>query len=237
MVYELDEELWFPTPESGEEDGLLAVGGDLSAERLLMAYSNGIFPWYPFRENIFPFGEAIIQWYCPMERFVIFPHEIHISHSMRTLMNKQRYRLTWDKDFAGVIEGCATVDDRDYEEGAWLGPDMIKAYSELHAMGVAHSVEVWDGDKLVGGLYGVKTGHAFCGESMFSNVPSASKLALIFLARKMEAEGIKIIDCQFETPHLKAMGGTHIPYSTYMTLLTGTPYTAPDPEEDTNENE
>ena len=227
MICELDEELWFPLPEWGEDNGLLAVGGDLSTERLLMAYSNGIFPWYPFQENDFPFYEPIIQWYCPMERFVIFPHEIHISHSMRSLMNKQRYRITWDKDFAGVIQGCATVNNRNSEKGAWLGPDMIKAYSELHAMGVEHSVEVWDADTLVGGLYGVKIGYAFCGESMFSLVPSASKLALFFLARKMEAEGIKIIDCQFETPHLKAMGGTHIPYSTYMALLTNTPYTSP----------
>ena len=140
MIYELDEELWFPLPEWGEDNGLLAEGGDLSTERLLMAYSNGIFPWYPFQENDFPFYEPIIQWYCPMERFVIFPHEIHISHSMRSLMNKQRYRITWDKDFARVIQGCATVNNRNSEQGAWLGPDMIKAYSELHAMGVAHSV-------------------------------------------------------------------------------------------------
>ncbi|MDO4511249.1 MAG: leucyl/phenylalanyl-tRNA--protein transferase [Bacteroidales bacterium] len=210
-----DDELWFPSPIYADGDGLLALGGDLSTDRLWMAYSNGIFPWYPYDDN------DLIMWYCPLERFVIFPKDIHISHSMRTLINKHRYRVTWDKDFEGVIQGCATAQERNKGLGAWLGPDMIEAYTRLHREGIAHSVEVWDGDRLVGGLYGERVGNAFCGESMFSLVPSASKLALICLARKMEAEGVALIDCQFETPHLKSMGGTYIPYNDYMRLLTG----------------
>lgn len=219
MIFQLDEkDIWFPYPELGEDDGLIAVGGDLSTDRLLMAYANGIFPWYPFD------SDCPILWYCPLKRFVIFPEKIHISHSMRTLMNKQRYRATWDTNFEGVIHGCATAAMRNKEEGAWLGPEMIDAYTKLHRIGVSHSVEVWDGGQLVGGLYGVLTGKVFCGESMFSLVPSASKLALIFLARKMQAEGVEIIDCQLETPHLASMGGEYITYSHYMTVLTGKPY-------------
>lgn len=219
MVFELDaDEIWFPDPSLGEKDGMLAYGGDLSTERLIMAYANGIFPWYAYD------SECPILWYCPLNRFVIFPKEIHISHSMRTLINKHAYQVTWDRDFDGVIQGCATVSERQKQFGAWLGPDMIEAFTRLHREGIAHSVEVWDGDKLVGGLYGVRTGNAFCGESMFSLVPSASKLALIFLARKMEAEGVAFIDCQLHTPHLASMGGKYIPYEQYMTLLTGMPY-------------
>lgn len=220
MVFQLDDDdIWFPEPIFGEDDGLLAVGGDLSTERLIMAYSNGIFPWYPYD------ADCPIMWYCPLKRFVIFPDEIHISHSMRTLLNKHTYRVTWDKDFDGVIHGCATVSQRNVTEGAWLGDDMIEAYTRLHREGITHSVEVWDGERLVGGLYGERIGNAFCGESMFSLVPSASKIALIYLARKMQAEGVAIIDCQFETPHLASMGGKFITYNHYMTLLTGHEYT------------
>lgn len=219
MVFQLDDDdIWFPEPIFGEEDGLLAVGGDLSTERLIMAYANGIFPWYPYD------ADCPIMWYCPLKRFVIFPSEIHISHSMRTLLNKHTYRVTWDKDFDGVIQGCATASQRNVTEGAWLGTDMIEAYTRLHSEGITHSVEVWDGDKLVGGLYGERIGNVFCGESMFSLVPSASKIALIYLARKMQAEGVALIDCQLETPHLASMGGKFIPYQRYMTLLTGHDY-------------
>ncbi len=218
MIIQLDDELWFPDPTLGDDDGLLAFGGDLSTDRLIMAYANGIFPWYPCD------ADSPILWYCPLSRFVIFPEKIHISHSMRTLLNKHRYHMTWDRDFDGVIHGCATVSMRNKDVGAWLGPEMIRAYTRLHSIGVCHSVEVWNGDKLVGGLYGVRAGNAFCGESMFSLEPSASKLALIYLSRKMETEGVKIIDCQLETPHLASMGGEHITYSQYMTLLTGQPY-------------
>ena len=196
---------------SVEPDGLLAVGGDLSVDRLLLAYSNGIFPWYSFRDC------KEILWYCPQRRFVIFPQEIHISHSMRTLMRSGRYGVSIGEDFKGVIDGCSRL--RINEQGAWLGPDMIAAYTELHRQGLAQSVEVWEDGRLVGGLYGVTVGAAFFGESMFSLAPSASKLALIHLAKVMQENGGRIIDCQFETPHLKSMGGRYISYEEYMRLI------------------
>ncbi len=222
MVYQLDNELWFPDPRFGDPDGCIAVGGDLSVDRLLLAYSNGIFPWYAFRRD-----DPV--WYCPMQRFVIFPNEIHVSHSMRTLMNKGQYRLSINEDFQGVISNCSRL--RIDEDGAWLGPDMIAAYTELHREGFAASVEVWEkngndngnenenSERLVGGLYGVNIDRAFFGESMFSLVPNASKLALIHLARTMQELGGSIIDCQFETAHLKSMGGRYISYDEYMTLI------------------
>ena len=222
-VYQLDEDLWFPNPYEGEENGLIAVGGDLSVRRLLLAYWHGIFPWYSFRKT-----EPL--WYCPLDRFVIFPKEIHISHSMKQMMHQEKYYITINQNFEGVIRGCETVNGRDRIEGAWIGPDIINAYTELHCLGYAASVEVWeraqapdtaDSDKLVGGLYGVTLRKAFFGESMFSLVPSASKLALVYLAQRMaEVDGL-FIDCQFETPHLKSMGGRHITYKQYMDLLNG----------------
>ena len=215
MVYRLDNELWFPDPRLADEDGCLAVGGDLSIDRLLLAYQNGIFPWFSFRDNEEP------VWYCPHQRFVIFPDEIHISHSMRTLMNKGKYTFTLNQDFDGVIKNCSRL--RYDEEGAWLGEDIINAYTELHRQGFAASVEVWEEEgeerKLVGGLYGVNIGSAFFGESMFSLVPSGSKLALIHLAKVMKELGGSIIDCQLKTSHLESMGGRYISYDEYMKLI------------------
>lgn len=217
MVFKLDKELWFPDPRLADDDGCLAIGGDLSTDRLLLAYQYGIFPWYSFRDQKEP------AWYCPHERFVIFPSEIHISHSMRTLLNKQKYLFSLNKDFEGVIRHCSQL--RIDEEGAWLGEDIIRAYTELHRQGFAASVEVWEktdaeeSRRLVGGLYGVNIGPAFFGESMFSLVPSASKLALIFLAKTMEQLGGTIIDCQLKTAHLESMGGRYISYDEYMTLI------------------
>lgn len=218
MVFQIDEtsdELYFPDPRLGDLDGCFAIGGDLSIDRLLLAYSNGIFPWYSFRD------QKEVLWYCPMQRFVIFPDEIHVSHSMRTLMNKGKYSVGINEDFEGVIRGCSTSNNRFNEEGAWLGEKIIKAYTALHDQGFAASVEVWDNEsgKLVGGLYGVTIGKVFIGESMFSLVPSASKLALIFLARFLKQNGGRMIDCQLETPHLKSMGGRYISYEDYMNIL------------------
>lgn len=208
MIFRLDHDIiGFPDPRLGDDDGLFAVGGDLSTDRLLLAYSNGIFPWYAYKEGL-------IQWWCPMDRFVIFPSEIHISHSMRTLMNKGQYRCSINRAFEDVIRNCGDL--RKEMEGAWLGPDMTAAYTELHRQGFAASVEVWEGERLVGGLYGVTLGRCFFGESMFSLVPSASKLALIHLAQTLDALGGVMIDCQFETAHLKTMGGRHISYDEYM---------------------
>ena len=222
-VYQLDEGLWFPNPKYGEPDGLFAVGGDLSVNRLLLAYSHGIFPWYAYQLYDEP------HWYCPMERFVIFPKEIHISHSMKQLMRQGKYHITIDQDFKGVINACSKADSRNTDMGAWLGPQMINAYTQLHKMGIAHSIEVWEAKetgndtsiplRLVGGLYGIDLNGAFFGESMFSLVPSASKLALIHLAQHLEKKGYSFIDCQFETPHLLSMGGRHIPYEEYMAIL------------------
>ena len=214
MVFELTDELVFPDPRLGEEDGLLAVGGDLSVDRLLLAYSYGIFPWFSFRDWPCP------AWYCPQLRFVIFPDEIHISHSMRTLMNKKEYHVTFNRDFDGVIEGCSSVDGRYYANGAWLGEDIKEAYCKLNRLGYATSVEVWDkNEELVGGLYGVIMGECYIGESMFSRKSNTSKLALIHLARFMQKIGGKMIDCQLETPHLKSMGGRLIPYAEYLEIL------------------
>lgn len=217
MIFQLpDEQIIFPDPHLGEPDGLLAVGGDLSVERLLTAYCNGIFPWYSFR------GKEML-WYCPMERFVIFPDEIHVSHSMRPLINSGRYHFSFNRAFDRVIRHCGEVNGRNKHIGAWLGDDIIEAYTRLHERGFCTSVEVWDGhpdnEQLVGGLYGVTIGRTFIGESMFSLAPSGSKLALIALARHMQERGLTMIDCQFETPHLKSMGGRHIPYDDYMKLL------------------
>lgn len=212
MIYKLSKALAFPDPHQGEEDGLFAVGGDLSIDRLLLAYSNGIFPWFAFRQKM-------ILWYCPMQRFVIFPPEIHVSHSMRTLMNKGKYHFSFNRAFSEVIHQCSVVDGRYDMEGAWLGEDIIKAYTKLYEQGFAASVEIWEEEKLVGGLYGVTIGRCFFGESMFSLIPSGSKLALISLARFMEDRGGSLIDCQFETPHLKSMGGRFISYEDYMEIL------------------
>lgn len=229
MVWQLDDELWFPHPYGGEDDGLVAVGGDLSTERLLLAYSHGFFPWYAFNRESEP------HWYCPLDRYVIFPDEIHVSHSMRQLLRQHKYEVTVNQDFDGVIRGCSTAQGRNEEGGAWLGPDIIEAYTRLHRLGYAASVEVWQqsltghpaqkpsaaepGRKLVGGLYGVTLCKSFFGESMFSLVPNASKLALIHLAKALQSIGAHLIDCQFETPLFASMGGRHITYEDYMKRL------------------
>ena len=218
MIFELDDEiLAFPHPELPVLDDagdLVAVGGDLSVERLMLAYDNGYFPWYAFRYKD-------IQWYCPRRRFVIFPNEVHVSHSMRTLINKRIYRVTFNNAFDQVIRNCSTVDGRIDEAGAWLGDDIIEAYTQLHELGRVRSVEVWRGDKLVGGLYCVTSGSGFVGESMFSLEPNTSKLALIALARQMKEHGGSLIDCQIHTPHLESLGARFITYKEYITVLHG----------------
>lgn len=191
------------------------TGGDLNPRRLLLAYSYGIFPW-------FDIADESPWWWAPLSRFVLFPDEIHISHSMRTLLNKKRYRVTVNEAFPEVIESCRTVNGRyDAPNGAWLGEDIITAYTELWRQGYVKSVEVWDTTtgKLSGGLYGVWLNGCFMGESMFSYVPSGSKIALIGLCGWMKEIGGKVIDLQIETEHLKSMGGRYISYFEYMKLL------------------
>jgi len=227
MIYLLDSTIGFPNPKDGEPDGLFAVGGDLSTERLLLAYSWGIFPWYAFRaeDNCEALidsntGKPYIQWWCPMKRFVIFPNEIHISHSMHQELNKVKkgeLRVTFNAAFEQVIDQCGSL--REDGVGAWLGPEMKEAYTRLFNEGFASSVEIWKDNALVGGLYGVTLGSGFFGESMFSLIPSASKIALVMLARVMQQNGATLIDCQFETPHLKSMGGRYIDYDDYLKLI------------------
>lgn len=212
MVYRLCADIVFPDPREADDDGLLAVGGDLSINRLVLAYSLGIFPWFSFKQSE-------ILWWCPKQRFVLFPNEVHVSHSMRSLLNSGTYTVTFNRDFEAVIGACSAVNGRNREEGAWLGPEMITAYTRLHDAGMASSVEVWDGDRLVGGFYGVQRGRCFFGESMFSYVPNASKLALISFARKMASEGGLLIDCQVESKHLASMGARFISYDEYMAFL------------------
>ena len=217
MIFALDDNIIaFPNPKLGEPDGALAIGGDLSTDRLMLAYSHGIFPWYDFKVD------KRIIWYCPMQRFVIVPQELHISHSLRTQINKDIYTFSFDRAFADVINHCATVNGRITQEGAWLGPDLINAFIHLHKINIAHSVEVWrNGQTLVGGLYGVLLQHCFVGDSMFSLEPSGSKLALVGLCHQMINMHVAMIDCQLETPHLKSMGGRHISYDTYMSIIRG----------------
>ena len=207
MIFRLDERLIFPDPELAEPDGLLAVGGDLSAERLLLAYSEGIFPWYS--------DDTPILWYSPHERFVLFPAELNISSSMKRVINSRRFNVTFDTCFADVIEACSSVPRKD-QNGTWITADMKAAYIHLHHLGRAHSVEVWQGDDLVGGMYGVAVGDVFCGESMFSKVSNASKMALISLIKSGK---YKLLDCQVHTDHLESMGARMIGRKEYMAML------------------
>lgn len=207
MIFRLDDRLIFPDTELAEPDGLLAVDGDLSAARLMLAYNEGIFPWYS--------DDSPILWYSPHERFVLFPHELKISSSMKRVLNSHRFRVTFDTCFAEVIEACSSVLRKD-QDGTWITDDMKAAYINLHQLGHAHSVEVWQGDDLVGGMYGIAVGDVFCGESMFSKVSNASKTALISL---LQTEQYKLLDCQVHTDHLESMGARMISRKEYMAIL------------------
>jgi len=207
MIFRLDERLLFPDPELAEPDGLLAIGGDLSTERLLLAYQNGIFPWYS--------DESPVLWYSPHERFVLYPGELRISKSMKQVLRSGKFSITADKCFNEVIASCSAA-KRKEQNGTWITPDMQTAYIELYKKGYAHSVEVWLRHELVGGLYGVEVGAVFCGESMFSKVSNASKVALIYLCQT----GLyKLIDCQLHTAHLESMGARLIIREQYTSML------------------
>jgi leucyl/phenylalanyl-tRNA--protein transferase len=209
MIFRLDDRLLFPEPALAEEDGLLAVGGDLSIKRLLLAYQNGIFPWYS--------DDSPILWYSPHERFVLFPDELKVSKSMRQVLKSDKFTISMNKAFSDVIEACSVV-ERIGQDGTWITEDMKAAYKQLYSEGHAHSVEVWEQNVLVGGFYGVQVGEVFCGESMFSRVSNASKTALIWLCNS----GLyKLIDCQVHTDHLESMGARMIPREEYMALLRG----------------
>ncbi|WP_114417770.1 leucyl/phenylalanyl-tRNA--protein transferase [Marinospirillum perlucidum] len=210
-IWQLDDELWFPPVDQAleEPNGLLAVGGDLSPQRLLLAYSRGIFPW-------FSEGEPLL-WWSPAPRMVLFPNEVHVSRSLRKRMKRGDLEVTFDQDFAQVIHLCGEV--RRYREGTWITPGMELAYNELHQQGYAHSVEVWQGDQLVGGLYGLALGRVFFGESMFSRITDASKIALVSLARKLEALDFTLIDCQVYSPHLASLGARELERNEFLRLL------------------
>ena len=216
MIFDLNNTTEFPDPRYGHPSGFYAVGGVLSPEQLIKAYPMGIFPYFAFRH------EPTI-WWAPQERYVIYPDEIHISHSMRNLMNKKKFTCTINEDFEGVISGCGYADGRMEEEWAWLGPELSEIWMELNRRGYAKSVEVWDeNDYLAGGLYGFVCGGCFIGESMFSLEPNASKLALIHLAGHMKKNGGAFIDCQLKTAHLESMGARYISYEEYLKKTTET---------------
>lgn len=209
-VFQLQEhEIYFPNPTLACEDGLLAVGGDLCVERLLLAYTHGIFPWYN------P-GDEIL-WWCPHERFVIFPKEIHISRSLKKFMSKHMFTIKVNRDFADTMHRCRMK--REFDEGTWISDEMEEAYCALHQAGYAMSVEVFEGEWLAGGLYGVAIGKCFFGESMFSEQENGSKVALTALAKMLDREGFLLIDCQFYTEHLERMGGRYISWEEYDGLL------------------
>jgi leucyl/phenylalanyl-tRNA---protein transferase len=208
MISQLSENiLWFPAPELAEEDGLLAIGGDLSVQRLLLAYRNAIFPW-------FSEGEPIL-WYAPRERFVLFPEKLKVSSSMQKILRSGNFKITWDQAFAEVINACADS-SRKGQHGTWITDAMKSAYVKLFELGYAHSVEVWENDFLVGGLYGVQINNVFCGESMFARVSNASKIALIYLCRSFN---YKLIDCQVYTTHLESLGAVFISLEDYLVHL------------------
>ncbi|WP_372966080.1 leucyl/phenylalanyl-tRNA--protein transferase [Marinobacter sp.] len=203
-------ELWFPPAEEALEDpdGLLAVGGDLSADRLLLAYQNGIFPWFS--------DDQPILWWSPNPRCVLIPGEIHVSRSLRRTLNQQKFQITADRCFSRVIRLCAAV----RAEGTWITDEMVEAYTQLHRIGVAHSIEAWNQDgELVGGMYGVALGQCFFGESMFSLETNASKALMVHLANQLRTWGYQIMDCQVESSHLLTMGARNIPRAEFLSIL------------------
>jgi leucyl/phenylalanyl-tRNA--protein transferase len=205
----LDHNLWFPPLEAATDDGLLAAGGDLSASRLLLAYRNGIFPWY---EGDIPL------WWSPNPRFVLYPNELRISKSMQQVINRNQFQHTKNVRFAEVIEGCSKA-KRQGQAGTWITTGMVKAYQHLHEAGYAHSFEAWQHGQLVGGLYGIKMGNIFFGESMFATVSNASKAAFIWAVQQMATSGLELIDCQVYTAHLESLGAAHIDRQQFLALL------------------
>ncbi len=209
-VFRLDEDNIFPLPELAEEDGLLAVGGDLSPERLINAYANGIFPWYS--------DDSPILWWSPNPRMLLFPKEFKRNKSLRRLVKKGIYEVRFDNDFEGVIRNCA-IAKRENQDGSWITEDMVNAYKRLHELGIAHSVETYIENKLVGGLYGVAIGKAFFGESMFHTKTDASKVALWHLVDRLLDWEFDFIDVQQETNHLKSMGAKAMEREKFLILL------------------
>lgn len=208
-IYILNEKLDFP-PVEGAEDGIVAVGGDLSPERLLLAYQRGIFPWYSEEEPII--------WHSPEERFVLMPDDLHISRSMRRVIHSGKFSITFDTNFSFVIQQCAQI-ERKEQDGTWITNDMIRAYTELHQFGYAHSAEVWSDNKIVGGVYGVSIGKCFFAESMFHTESNASKFAIIKLVEFLKQHDFLFIDAQVYTEHVATLGAKEIPRPVFIDLL------------------
>lgn len=202
----------FPPISEADEQGLLAIGGDLSIPRLIYAYNHGIFPWYDDSQPVL--------WWSPDPRMVLFPEKLRVSKSMKKLFKKEAFKVTFDQDFERVIEACAEI-RREGQHGTWITPEIIKSYRELHEFNLARSVEVWQGDELVGGLYGIylKEQQVFCGESMFARVSNASKYGFITLVNQLKDEGVKLIDCQVYTKHLESLGAEEIRRKRFLKYL------------------
>jgi leucyl/phenylalanyl-tRNA--protein transferase len=209
-MYFISKELYFPPVDEASYEGVLAIGGDLSIERLLLAYHNGIFPWFNEDEPIL--------WWAPPERMVVVPSIYKVSKSMRNLLNQNKFRVTFNQNFSAVIKGCQEI-ERPGQEGTWLSDDFVESYTKLYEMGIAKSVEVWQNDELVGGLYGVDLGHIFCGESMFSKVPNASKIGFVTLIKYLKENNYKLLDCQVHNDHLEKLGAVEISREVFMRVL------------------
>ena len=208
-IYLLGKDPVFPPAEMATKEGIIAVGGDLSVKRLINAYSQGIFPWYSE-------GDPII-WWSPDPRLVLFPEELHVSKSIKKILRKDLFRITYDTDFKEIIKKCQRL--RENQDETWITDDMRDAYIKLHEAGYAHSVEVWKGDELAGGLYGVSLGKCFFGESMFFDVSNASKFGLIKFVQKLQEQEFLVIDCQVKTKHLESLGAREIPRAEFLSIL------------------
>ncbi|QEE48403.1 leucyl/phenylalanyl-tRNA--protein transferase [Flavobacterium alkalisoli] len=209
-MYFLSRDLYFPPAVQASPEGIVAIGGDLSPERLMLAYHNGIFPWFEDDEPIL--------WWSPPERMVLFPNELKVSKSMRNIINRGIFKVTFNTAFREVITNCRNI-KRDGQPGTWITPDMIEAYCRLNDLGKAKSVEVWQDNELVGGLYGVDLGHIFCGESMFSKASNASKIAFIALVKQLEIAGYRLLDCQVYNDHLATLGAREIYREDFLKIL------------------
>ncbi len=209
-MYFLTQELFFPPVETASPEGIIAFGGDLSAERLLLAYNSGIFPWFEDDEPIL--------WWSPPERMVLFFEDLKISKSMRTIIYQKKFKVTFNTAFREVILNYKKISRKD-QIGTWITDNMVEAYCKLHELGIAKSVEVWENDELVGGLYGVDLGHVFCGESMFSKVSNASKMAFIALAKQLEMANYRLLDCQVYNDHLASLGCVEIDREDFLSVL------------------
>ena len=209
-MFILGKEILFPPVDTAGEDGIVAFGGDLSTERLLLAYRSGIFPWYNEDEPI--------TWWCPDPRFVLFPQHLKVSKSMASVLRNGKFRFTINRAFTQVIQNCKTI-SREGQDGTWISPAVQKAYITLHTLGHAHSAEAWMNGELVGGLYGIRMGNIFFGESMFSKESNASKFAFINYIKQLQKEGVVLIDCQVYTEHLESLGAEMIERKDFIEIL------------------